>query len=305
MLPAATEMVCALGASELLVGRSHECDFPPEIRKLPACTESKINTGNTASSAEINRQIKELQNGTQPEGDKSLYRLDAPKIKELQPDIIITQGQCDVCAVSLREVEEMIGNWPGNRPEILSLAPARMAEIWDGIRRVANALNIEEHGREVLRALKNRVVSIIEKTCVVTKRPSVACIEWIEPLMAAGNWVPELVELVGGANVLDQAGKHSAWMDGEALLKVDPEIIVLMPCGFDLNRVRSEATALVRHPVWTKLEAVKKKRVYLTDGNAYFNRPGPRIVESLEILAEIIWPEKFKFGHKGWELMRS
>lgn len=298
-------MVCALGAGELLVGRSHECDFPPEVRKLPACTESKINAGNADNSAEINRQVKELQSSAQPNGDRSLYRLDAAKMKELQPDIIITQGQCDVCAVSLQEVEELIGNWSGNRPEILSLAPARLADIWDDIRRVANALDMEERGRDVLRALKNRVVGVIEKTCVVTKRPSVACIEWIEPLMAAGNWVPELVELAGGANALGQAGKHSAWMEWEALLKVDPEIVVLMPCGFDLNRVRSEASALARHPGWSKLDAVKKKRVYLTDGNAYFNRPGPRIVESLEILAEIIWPEKFKFGHKGWELMRS
>ncbi|HWF18423.1 MAG TPA: ABC transporter substrate-binding protein, partial [Verrucomicrobiae bacterium] len=169
------------------------------------------------------------------------------------------------------------------------------------IRQVSRALGIEEHGREVLRALKNRVVSIIEKTCVITKRPSVACIEWIEPLMAAGNWVPELVELAGGADVLGEAGKHSAWMDWEALRRADPEIIVAMPCGFDLERTRSEMAVLMRHKDWSKLNAVKKKRVYLTDGNQYFNRPGPRIVESLEILAEIVHPEIFKFEHKGWE----
>jgi iron complex transport system substrate-binding protein len=294
LLPAATEIVCAFGAAESLVGRSHECDFPPAIRALPACTSSKL--PETSDSAEINRQVGELMKEGQP-----LYRLDEAKIKELQPDLIITQGQCEACAVSLREVEEMVSRWPGNRPQILSLSPKRLAEIWDDLRSVARALDIEEYGREVLRALKNRVVSIIEKTCVITKRPSVACIEWIEPLMAAGNWVPELVELAGGADVLGKAGEHSAWRDWKALHGADPEIIIVMPCGYGLERVRSEMEVLSRHPDWPKLSAVKKKRIYLADGDQFFNRPGPRIVESLEILAEIICPDRFNFGHKGWE----
>ena len=158
-------------------------------------------------------------------------------------------------------------------------------------------------GKELLRTLKNRVVNIIEKTCVMKKRPAVVCVEWIEPLMAAGNWVPEVVDLAGGGNIAGEAGKHSPWMDWETLRKLNPEIIVVMPCGFDLARTRAEMGALIKQPGWEKLRAVKSRRVYLTDGNQYFNRPGPRIVESLEILAEITHPDVFDFGHggKGWE----
>lgn len=292
-------MVYALDAGELLVGRSHECDFPAEVKKLPACTAAKfgpLEGGTTNNSADINRQVGELM-----QKGESLYKIDAKLIQELRPDIIITQGQCEVCAVSLREVEEMVCGWNEPRPEIVALSPNRLAEIWEDIRHVSRALDIEEHGREALRALKNRVVAVIEKTCVITKRPSVACIEWIEPLMAAGNWVPELVELAGGKDVIGEPGKHSAWMDWEALERADPEIIVMMPCGFDLARTREETAALSKNPKWNKLTAVKKKRVYLVDGNQYFNRPGPRIVDSLEILAEILLPGIFKFEHKGWE----
>lgn len=293
LLPAATEIVCAFGASELLVGRSHECDFPPDVKKLPACTASKLNE---TGGAEINRQVDELA-----KKGESLYRLDEKLMQELRPDLIITQGQCEVCAVSLREVEAMVGRWAPHHPEILSLAPTRMAELWNDMRRVAVALGLEEHGKEVIRALKNRVVGIIEKTCVLTKKPSVACIEWIEPLMAAGNWVPEMVELAGGRNLIGQAGKHSAWTDWAALRKADPDIIVMMPCGFDLERTRAETSVLARHPDWPKLSAVKQGRVYLADGNQYFNRPGPRLVDSLEILAEMMHPEMFAFERGGWE----
>ncbi len=189
--------------------------------------------------------------------------------------------------------------------QIISLAPNRLTDIWDDIRRVGDALELPDGGRDALRSLKNRVVNIIEKTCVLKQQPTVACIEWIEPLMAAGNWVPELVELAGGSNAAGEAGKHSPWMNWETLLRLDPEIIVVMPCGFDLERTRAEAAVLERHPGWRRLRAVKSRRVYLTDGNQYFNRPGPRVVESLEILAETIHPGRFDFGHrgKGWEKM--
>jgi len=296
LLPSATEIVCALGAGELLVGRSHECDFPPEIRHLPACTSAKLDPG--SGSAEIDRQVKNLIQDA-----VSIYRIDNELLKQLQPGIIITQAQCEVCAVSLPEVEEAVGKWLGQRPQILSLSPNRLADIWDDIRRVAAALDLEEHGRTVLKELKNRVVNIIEKSCLLKQRPTVACVEWIEPLMAAGNWVPELVELAGGQNVAGEAGKHSPWLTFEALAVANPEIIVVMPCGFDLPRTKLEMKALTSHAGWEKLRAVRNRRVFLTDGNQYFNRPGPRIVESLEILAEILHPDRFNFGHKGkgWE----
>ncbi len=287
-LPAATEMVCALGAAGQLVGRSHECDYPPEALALPACTASNIDP--QAGSAEIERQVKNLQAQAAP-----LYRIDAAKLNELRPDIILTQGQCDVCAVSLAEVEAIVAKWPGTRPQIVSLSPARLADIWEDIRRVGVALELGEPGREVLRALKIRVVDIIEKTCVLNQKPKVACLEWIEPLMAAGNWVPELVELAGALNAGGQPGKHSGWLKWEALAQLDPEVIIAMPCGFSLERTRAEMAALNRHPDWPKLRAVKNRRVFVADGNQFFNRPGPRIVESLEMLTEMIHPERVQF----------
>jgi len=296
LLPSATEIVCAFGAADRLAGRSHECDYPPEIRGLPACTSAKLDA--SAPGSEIDRQVKDLARDA-----LSIYRLDVELLSQLQPGLILTQAQCEVCAVSLAEVEAATAQWLGERPEILPLSPSRLVDIWEDIRRIAEALGLAEPGRELLRALKNRFVNIIEKTCVVKQRPSVACVEWIEPLMAAGNWVPELVDLAGGESVAGETGKHSPWMNWEALSKLDPEVIVVMPCGFDLKRTRAETAALARHPEWPRLRAVKKRRVFLTDGSQFFNRPGPRIVESLEILAEILHPDKFKFGHKGvaWE----
>ncbi len=278
------------------MGRSHECDFPPQVRHLPVCTAPKLDVH--AGSGEIDRQVKDLLQQA-----VSIYRIDLEKLKELQPDLILTQAQCEVCAVSLPEVEQAVAQWTGGRPQILSLSPNRLADIWEDIRRVAEALDVSENGRELLRSLKNRCVNVIEKACVIKRPPSVACIEWIESLMAAGNWVPELVELAGGLNLFGEAGKHSPWLNWEAIREHDPEVIVVMACGFDLARTRAEMPALARKPDWQKLRAMKKGRVFLTDGNQYFNRPGPRTVESLEILAEIFHPDRFHFGHKGkaWE----
>jgi iron complex transport system substrate-binding protein len=296
LLPSATEIVFALGAGDQLVGRSHECDHPPGVLALPMCTAAKLET--EAASGEIDRQAKALLQEA-----VSLYRIDTEKLRELRPDLIFTQAQCEVCAVSLPEVEEAVSRWLGNRPQIISLSPTRLADVWEDFHRVAETLGLAQHGKEVVRGLKGRVVGIIEKTCVMKQPPSVACIEWIEPLMAAGNWVPELVELAGGRNLVGEAGKHSPWMNWEVLRQHDPEIIVCMPCGFSLQRTRAEMATLVQNPDWAKLRAVRNRRVYLADGNQYFNRPGPRLVESLEILAEICHPDRFNFGHRGegWE----
>jgi iron complex transport system substrate-binding protein len=298
LLPAATEIVCALGAADRLVGRSHECDFPPEIRGLPACTSARLETN--AGSGEIERQVRErMREGA------SIYRIDGALLAKLRPDIIVTQAQCEVCAVSLAEVEAVFAGRPGKRPQIVTLSPNRLADVWEDIRRVAVALKIAAQGREALSLLKNRAVNIIEKTCMLKQRPTVACVEWIEPLMSAGNWVPEMVDLAGGKNVAGEAGKHSPWLDWETLRRLDPDMVVVMPCGFDLARTRAESATLTRQPGWTGLRAVKSRRVFVTDGNQYFNRPGPRLVESLEILAEIIHPDRFHFGHrgKGWEAL--
>jgi iron complex transport system substrate-binding protein len=292
LLPSATEIVCALGVPNWLVGRSHECDFPESVRRLPVCTRAKLDA--TKPSAEIDRDVKTLLANA-----LAIYEVDAARLRELRPDVIVTQAQCEVCAVSLPEVERAVAGWTGRSPRVVSLSPQRLTDVWADIQRVAEALRLAEEGRAVVKALKNRVVAIIEKACVVKHRPSVACIEWLDPLMAAGNWVPELVELAGGLNLFGEAGKHSPWLNWEAIQEHDPEVIVVFPCGFDLARTRAEIAALTRRPDWAKLRAVKNGRVVLTDGNAFFNRPGPRLVESLEALGEILHPELFRFGHRG------
>ena len=291
LLPSCTEIVCGLGCADQLIGRSHECDFPPEIQSLPICTLARLDS--TAPSAEIDGQIKSLLQRA-----LSIYEVDAARIEQLRPDLILTQDQCEVCAVSVADLRKALPN----APEILSVSPMRLVDIWKDIQTIADAICAGDHGREWISQMKGRVVDVIQKTCMMKKRPSVACIEWLDPLMAAGNWVPEMVELAGGHDVLGVAGKHSAWMDWTQLAKSNADVIVLMPCGFDLERTRRESQCLTKHPQWRQLPAVKTNNVFAVDGNHYFNRPGPRIVESIEILAEILQPKLFSFGHerRGW-----
>lgn len=291
LLPSATEIVCRLARGDRLVGRSHECDFPVEVTSLPVCTESKLLPN--ATSREIDTQIGNLRNAS-----LSVYRLNTQLMQELKPDLIITQSHCDVCAASEAEVARALGNWSGPTPQILSLTPHRLTDVWEDIRRVAALLEVAEHGREALRELKNRCVDVIEKACLLT-RPSVACLEWLDPLMGAGNWVPELVELAGGKNVFGTAGQHTGRLRWEELRAANPDVIIALPCGFNLHRTEAELRAMAQRTGWSELKAVRSGRVFACDGSAYFNRPGPRLVESLEILAEMLHPKRFKFGHGG------
>ncbi len=296
LLASATEIVCALGFADRLVGRSHECDFPDEVRRLPVVTEPKFLTQGT--SAEIDRRVKDLL-----ERALSVYRVDALRLRALRPDVIVTQSQCEVCAVTLSEVEQAVSDWLEARPRIVSLEPTGLADLWTDIARVADALGVPERGAALVESLQERMAAIAERAGGLAGRPSVASIEWIDPLMAAGNWMPELVEKAGGVSLFGEAGKHSPGMRWEALVRADPEVIVVLPCGFDMARTRAEMPALTGRPDWRELRAVRAGRVFLTDGNQYFNRPGPRLVESLEILAEILHPEAFHLGHEGtgWE----
>lgn len=296
LLPSATEIVCALGARDQLVGRSHECDFPPEVRALPVCTRARLDS--TASSADIERQVKSLSGQSQP-----LYELDTAMLQELRPDLILTQAQCAVCAVSLAEVRQAVARWPAP-PQVVALAPKSMADVWEDLRTVARALGLPDEGKAFIRPLKNRCVDIIEKTAALKRRPAVACLEWLDPLMAAGNWVPELVQLAGGANLFGTAGQHSPWMGWDELMRANPDVIIALPCGFDLARTRQEIPALTQRHGWSSLRAVKGQRVFLADGSHFFNRPGPRLVESLEILAEMLHPGLFACGHEGKGWMR-
>lgn len=289
LLPSSTEIVCALGGADFLVGRSHECDFPEQVRGLPVCTAPKFDP--EGSSAEIDARVKDLLRDA-----VSVYKVDAELLDSLAPDLVVTQSQCEVCAVSLKDVEAAVNLQVRSQPAIVSLEPNRLEDVWQDIARVAEALGDAARGEALLLSLKRRLEGVEARTAGLP-RPKVACIEWFEPLMAAGNWIPQLVESAGGDNLFGEAGAHSPWMEWEALVESDPDHIVLMPCGFDIARCRSELAALEGHPAWKALRAVRQGAVYLTDGNQYFNRPGPRLVESAEILAEIL--HGIDFGHQG------
>jgi iron complex transport system substrate-binding protein len=291
LIASSTEIVCALGFGEQLVGRSHECDFPPWVKQLPVCTAPKFPTDGT--SYEIDQRVKAIL----AEG-LSVYRVDAERLRALAPDVIVTQSQCDVCAVSLRDVEQAVCEWIESRPRIVSLEPYGLEDVWRDIVTVAVALGAAERGAALVAGLRSRIDGIVARARSL-ERPSVAVVEWIDPLMAAGNWMPELVDMAGGTNLFGEAGKHSPWMTIEELAHRDPDWILVIPCGFDVQRTRADMPALEARPEWKRLRAVRERRVVLGDGNQYFNRPGPRLVESLEILAEILHPEAFDFGHRG------
>ena len=298
LLASATEIVAALGLTERLVAISHNCDYPTEILELPVCTTPKINT--TGSSCDIDLRVKELV-----EQGLSVFRVDSDKLRALSPDLIITQSQCEVCAVTERDLEDAVANWMNGRPEIISLRPDCLLDVWQDISNVALAAGVEKTGANLITALKKKMQLVVDRATGLRNRPRVACIEWIEPLMAAGNWIPEMVDMAGGLNLFGIVGEHSPWMRWDELAAADPDIIVVLPCGFDIAQSRAEMRVLAAMPGWAKLRAVREGRVYLTDGNQYFNRPGPRLVESLEILAEILHPAHFSFGHRdiGWAVL--
>ncbi len=296
LLPSITEIVCALGCADRLVGRSHECDFPAGLEALPVLTEPKLDK--RAPSREIDDRVKTLvRDGL------SVYRVDADRLRELEPTLVLTQDQCEVCAASLSDVEAALAAWTDGKPRVLSLDPKVLGDVWRDIACVAEALGVPERGQALCEELTGRITAVAEQTQRVRPQPSVACLEWIDPLMAAGNWVPELVTLAGGRNLFGEVGAHSPWLELEALAAADPDFVVVLPCGFDIARCRAELPPLVEQPTWKSLRAVREGRVFLTDGNQYFNRPGPRLVDSLELLAEILHPDHFPASHRGagWE----
>ena len=237
----------------------------------------------------------------------SLYAVDSERLRELAPDVILTQTQCEVCAVSLKDVEAAICGLLKAPARIVSLHPNSLADLWRDIRLVALELGVANQGEVLIGRLQDRLSRLKSTSQRLAARPQVACLEWLDPMMAAGNWVPELVEIAGGHNLFGTAGLHSPWMDWGALVAADPEVIVAMPCGWDIAKASLELTPLTYRPDWAGIRAVKSGRVMLTDGNQYFNRPGPRLVESAEILAEMFHPGQLDFGHAGktWKYFQS
>jgi iron complex transport system substrate-binding protein len=252
--------------------------------ELPSLTEPKLDP--RGSSATIDARVRTLvQEGL------SVYRLDTEALRQLQPDLIVTQDQCEVCAVAFPEVEEAVRCFLTPEVQVVSLKPQRIGDIWEDIRHVAQATGREPIAEQLLKGLKQRLWRVEQRTRHL-RRPRVACIEWLDPLIAAGNWIPELVEIAGGDYALIAAGKHSPKMTWETLVEYQPEVIVLMPCGFKIAQTTADLPTLTAHPQWQTLPAVQANRVFMADGNAYYNRPGPRIVESTEILAEILHPQE-------------
>lgn len=289
LLPSATEIVCALGLREALVGISHECDFPPDVVGLPVLTEARIDP--RRDSATIDAEVRALvRDGL------SVYRIHTERLESLQPDLIVTQQQCEVCAVSYREVEEAARAVLGYDCPIVSLEPMVLDDIQRDIARVAVAAGVGERAESLTTALRGRLERIVVRCAGVRYRPRVACIEWLDPLMAAGNWVPEMIELCGGRSDLAARGEHSRTLSWDQLVAYDPEVLVLMPCGFPIAQTLAELPHLQQRPEWRKLLAVQQGRAFVADGNAYFNRPGPRIVDSAELLAGLIHPGLFAAG---------
>lgn len=287
LLPAATEIVCALGARSRLVGVSHECDFPADVVGLPVLTSSKVLS--RGSSAAIDRDVRRVLRDA-----LAVYDLELERLAELAPDVIVTQDLCDVCAVSYDDVRRAAGELlPGTA--IVSLHPTRLADVWRDVRAVAEALGEPARGTRLADELQGRVAALAARARAVGRRPAVLTIEWLDPVMVGGTWMPELVELAGGRALVTRPGDHAPTLAADALRALDPapEVVLIKPCGFDLPRALSELDALAPHLDGCDWPALRERRVFAADGNAFFNRPGPRLVESLEILAACLHPDAF------------
>ncbi len=281
LLPSATEIAFALGLGDSVAAVSHECDFPAGAREKPVAVRGRIDSDHR-TSREIDTLVR--QHLSRGEG---LYGLDLELLRGINPDLIVTQGLCDVCAVGHDDVMAAAGTL--NPPaRVLSLSPSSLGEVLRDITRVGNATGTSERAETLVGALRERVGRVAARAPQAGSRPRVACLEWLDPLYAAGHWVPEMVELAGGTDVLAAKHEPSARVSLETLVEAAPEVLVLMPCGFDESRTLKEWEPLKHLPAWQGVPAVANGRVFAVDGSRFFNRPGPRLVDGLEILAECI-----------------
>jgi iron complex transport system substrate-binding protein len=291
LIASATEIVCGLGYGDKLVARSHECDNPHAVLTLPAITSPKFKL--TGNSLDIDRQVKEVLAES-----LAVYHVDPEALERLRPDVIVTQDQCEVCAVSLADVERAVCQWAGAQARIVSLKPECLADIERDIGRVAEALGDRPAGERLVGLVREKIAAVMTATASLRK-PRIAFVEWIAPMMSGGNWMPELIAAAGGENLFGEAGKHSGYMQFAELAAADPDVIVIAPCGFDIARTKIEMPLIEREPGWQGLAAVRNGRVAIADGNLYFNRPGPGVAETTEIIAEILHGPAIDFGHRG------
>lgn len=279
LLPSATEIVCALGLDDALVGVTHECDFPPAVRKLPKVTRTLIPADATSSS--IDALVRErLRTGN------ALYTLDLPVLEALRPDLLVTQALCDVCAVAEAEVQAAACSLPG-QPRVVNLEPMTLEQVFECIALVGDAAGCPDRARDAIATLRARVERITERSAVLNEHPRVVVVEWLDPLFTCGHWTPELVRLAGGIEVIATEGERSRTMSLDELLVAAPDVLVIACCGFDVERTMQEMPAFLAFPGVADIPAVRNGRVHVIDGNAYLSRPGPRLVDSLEILSEL------------------
>ncbi len=281
LLPSATEIVCSLGLGEQLVGVTHECDFPHFVRDLPKVTCTLIPT--TAASAEIDRLVREQLRAKRP-----LYELDAAALAQLEPDLIVTQALCDVCAVAEEEVRATACALP-SRPRVVNLEPQTLADVFASIEQVAAAAGVEAFGRTMVETLTERVAAVARRAAGRPRR-RVAFLEWLDPPFSSGHWTPELIERAGGVDCLGTSGARSRTLQAGELLAARPEIVFIACCGYSAARALDDLPRLLSAPGWNDLPAARPGEIYVADGSQYFNRPGPRLVDSLELLAHALDP---------------
>jgi iron complex transport system substrate-binding protein len=286
LLPSATEIVCAVGMEEALVGVSHECDFPPSVAGRPVLTSTRVGKG--LPSGSIDRDVRRILREA-----LAVYDIDVEALARAAPDVIVTQDLCDVCAVSLEDVKAAARRIGGPGVEIVNLHPTQLADIWNDIGKVGAALGREREAGEVVVKLRARVEAVRDRATRLRSRPSVLTIEWLDPVMVGGTWMPELVEIAGGRPLVTRPGDLAPTLGLEDLARLAPDVVVVKPCGYRLDRTRAESGAFLDQVGPLGWPAVREGRFWLADGNAYFNRPGPRIADSLEILAACLHPAEF------------
>ena len=295
LIPSATEMVHALGLADTLVGISHDCDFPPSVRALPVVTRSFIPSG--VSSGDIDRAVRDLRGAS-----RALYALDVHALEELRPDLILTQALCTVCAVSEEEVHVAARRLPG-RPEVVNLEARTLQEVWDGIHEVARKAGVESRGNELVRELGERAERVSSRSGRNPPVP-IAFIEWLDPPFGCGHWNPELVRMAGGADPFGRVGEPARTIDWQQVAAARPELIFIAACGFGVERTLQDLPVLASMPRGEEVPALRNGRVYVTDGSQYFSRPGPRLVDSLEILSHAIDPAMHPLDERLPEAVR-
>lgn len=288
-LPSATEMACALGLSDQLVGITHECDYPPSVRAKPIVVRSAISM-ETMTQAEIDKTVAErLRSG------RSLYEVDEKLLQQLAPDLILTQDLCQVCAPSGNEATQALQALP-RKPEILWFTPRSLRQIEENLFALGEATGASAKAEELIAAGRAILDHIAETARRARSRPRVFCMEWLDPIYCTGHWVPEMVTIAGGVDPLGREGTDSVRVAWEEVLAAKPEVLIMMPCGFRLDQVLEIAPQLCARPGWRQLPAVEQGRVYAVDANSYFARPGPRVIEGTRLLAHILHPELFPWA---------